>query len=118
MEKVFGNKKTVHLKDNLKTVNSLMAQSLTLINQSIQDKWRIIKSAVKIVSSSMQMDKNLLGNLEIINFLKVHSRKKTVLNIRELLKMEKNMEEELTAWKVFFNIKDSFKTMSFTEKVS
>jgi hypothetical protein len=45
----------------------------------------------------MQMDKNLLGNLEIINFLKVHSRKKTVLNIRELLKMEKNMEEELTA---------------------
>jgi hypothetical protein len=38
MEKVFGNKKTVHLKDNLKTVNSLMAQSLTLINQSIQDK--------------------------------------------------------------------------------
>ena len=44
----------------------------------------------------MQMGRNLLENLDITNFSKVHFRKKMVLLIKELLKMERSMEEEFT----------------------
>ena len=118
MAKVYGNKKTVHSKGSLKMVNSSMVLSHTLINLSTQDKWDTTKSAAKIVSSSMQMGRNLLENLDITNFSKVHFRKKMVLLIKELLKMERSMEEEFTFWKVFFNTKDSSSMISFMAKVS
>ena len=51
---------------------------------------------VKTVSSSTQMAKSLQENSEITNFLRVLLRKKMELLIKELLKMDKNMEEVYT----------------------
>lgn len=110
--KVCGNKKTVLLKDSSKTASSSTAPSHTLINQNIQDKWSTTRSAAKTVNSSMQMDRNLQENSKITNCSKVLSRKKMALPIRGPLKMVWNMERESTPWKVFYNMKDSLKTMS------